>query len=656
MVAIFDRCVAHVCSQITASSSGDSDQIDEVQLIERESLHATQRAGFAPAPIEPGINSILAKFQLFVANQPDSPAITFEGNTLSYAELDRLSTAFGSGLCAYGVQAGDRVGVCLERSLELVPVLAGILKCGATYVPIEPSAPYERQRFIVRNAGLRVLVTSRDDFAADPGVAIVSPWRLSEASAQTGHCYGHDDSAVPAYIIYTSGSTGRPKGVLISQQSVLSLIKGLTSDLALSHDDRWTFFHSAAFDFATWEIWGCLLTGGHLFVVPYFVSRSPDEFLQLLSEHRITVLNQTPTAFLQLQAADQARRSDLAVRLVIFGGETLDARSLLPWMNRRPGSTCRLVNMYGITETTVHVTAELVTRQHALRGARTVGPPIRGWSVYIKDEAGRHLPSGLAGEIYVGGSGLAVGYWNNDEENRSRFAVDSLTGERLYRSGDRGRLRPDGRLDHLGRLDNQVKLRGFRIELDEIRAVMMELDGVKVAQVVLREPTAGRPGEASIEAFVVGSGRRGSDIRAELRGRLPDYMLPSRISVLDRLPLTTNGKFDIGAALLAADSLAFDETTPAQGDKTSTVTSTEKFGLTIAALWSETFGQNISPSDNFFDLGGNSLMAVRLANSMRKLNCPVASVRNIYIHQTPDQLARVWREQATAEAAAPPRV
>lgn len=648
MVAVFDRCVAHVYAQFAASSRGGPKQIDDVQLVAREKPDPAQHDGFAPTLAEPDSRGMIAEFQRFATEQPDAPAITFEGKTLNYAELDRLSTTFGLGLRKYGVRAGDRVGVCLERSLELVPVLAGVLKCGAIYVPIEPSAPSERQQFIVRDAGLRVLVTSRDDLAADSDVVVVSPSRLAEVAAQTDSCVSHDDPSIPAYIIYTSGSTGRPKGVLIAQQSVLALIRGLSGDLTLSPDDRWTLFHSAAFDFATWEIWGCLLTGGHLFVVPYFVSRSPDEFLQLLSQHRITVLNQTPTAFAQLQAADEAQRLDLDIRLVIFGGEALDASSLLPWMNRHSGSHCRLVNMYGITETTVHVTAELVTRRHALRGARTVGPPIPGWSVHIKDVAGRHLPPGLAGEIYVGGSGLAVGYWNNDEENRFRFAVDELTGERLYRSGDRGRIRPDGRLDHLGRLDNQVKLRGFRIELDEIRSVMLELDDVKVAQVIFREPTAGRPEEASIEAFVANSGRRGGDIRAELRDRLPDYMLPSRITLLDKLPLTANGKFDVAAALEAAERLASDEPPSPHGGKVFAATDAEEYDLTISALWSNVFGQDISPTDNFFDLGGNSLMAVKLASSMKKLNCPVASVRDIYVHQTPDQLAKVWREHAGA--------
>jgi non-ribosomal peptide synthetase component F len=204
-------------------------------------------------------------------------------------------------------------------------------------------------------------------------------------------------------VIYTSGSTGRPKGVVVPHRNVIDLIAATRENFGFGPADVWTLFHSAAFDFSVWEIWGCLTTGGHLVVVPYWTSRSPDDFLQLLARERLTVLNQTPAAFAQLQQAEGRAPAELALRLVIFGGEALDARMLLPWFDRHPESACRVVNMFGITETTVHVTAETITRCHALGGSRAVGRPIPGWHVYVMDAQRRHVPPGVAGEIYVGG-------------------------------------------------------------------------------------------------------------------------------------------------------------------------------------------------------------------------------------------------------------
>jgi amino acid adenylation domain-containing protein len=639
MVETFDGCVSFVMKQLAEATAGSARAADSIRLVEVEAL---VEAGGEAETASSG-EGIIEALRRFVADQPDSPAITFQDETLTYAEFDCLSSRMAASMKALGVRRNDRVGVCLERSLELVPVLAAILKCGATYVPIDPAAPQARRDFIIRDSDISLLITSGGDSPADSKVETAHPSALGQAgsAASEGAFAGGNG---PAYIIYTSGSTGRPKGVLIAQQSVLALVDALAADLTLSPADRWTLFHSTAFDFATWEIWGCLLSGGHLFVVPFFVSRSPDQFLQLLADRRITVLNQTPTAFSQLQAADQEGRHDLCSRLVIFGGETLDPRLLLPWMDRYPGSACRIVNMYGITETTVHVTAEPVTRQHALARSRTVGAPIRGWSVQIKDSKGRDLPRGLTGEIYVGGSGLALGYWNNPEEDAARFVIDDASGRRLYRSGDRGRLRPDGRLDHLGRMDNQVKLRGFRIELDEIRSVILDLPGVAHAMVILREQEQ----EASLEAFVIATGRTGAEIRADLFRILPDYMIPARVSVLDHFPLTVNGKFDVEAALSAADRQAADEPAQPHGQGQLAPADSDELAETIATQWSGVFGQAVTPADNFFDLGGNSLIAVKLAALMRKLNCPVGSVRDIYVHQTPDQLAQAWRDQIPA--------
>jgi amino acid adenylation domain-containing protein len=246
----------------------------------------------------------------------------------------------------------------------------------------------------------------------------------------------------------------------------------------------WTFFHSSAFDFSVWEIWGCLLTGGRLVVVPYEVSRDPERFRDLLAAEGVTVLSQTPSAFAQLLTVPPA---DLAVRLVVFGGEPLDARMLLPWFDRHPEPACRMVNMFGITETTVHVTAQTVTRGQALAGSRSVGPALPGWHLYVLDPAGRLVPPGVVGEIYVGGAGVALGYVDRPELTAERFLPDPYAAATMYRSGDRGRWRGDGVLEYLGRRDGQIKIRGYRVELGEIEGAIGEQAGVRQAVVQERD-------------------------------------------------------------------------------------------------------------------------------------------------------------------------
>ncbi|WP_168356051.1 non-ribosomal peptide synthetase [Sphingomonas gei] len=639
MIESFDRSVSFVLRQLKSSETQRS--ADEILLVDSEELVTTQKGSTVPAAALMG-DSLIGALQALVASQPDASAITFQDDTLTYAEFDQLSSRYADAIRSLGVRKNHRVGICVERSLELVPLLAAVLKCGATYVPIDPSTPTDRKEFIIADAEMSLLIVSHPESSLCASVRTVQSSALLETDVAAALSDEVANRPAQAYIIYTSGSTGRPKGVLIPQKNVLALVEALRGRLELSSQDRWTLFHSTAFDFSTWEIWGCLLTGGHLFVISYFLSRSPEGFLQLLADQKITVLNQTPTAFSQLQDAFLARRPDLQLRLVIFGGETLDASTLLPWMNSYLCSDCRVFNMYGITETTVHVTAELITRKHALACSRAVGAPIDGWSVYIKDPLGRLLPRGLTGEIYVGGHGLATGYWNNPDENEARFATDETSGQRLYRSGDRGRLRPDGRLDHLGRLDNQVKLRGFRIELDEIRSVILQVAGVSGSMVILREPEGGN---SFLHAFVTGSGPDVRHIRAEISRALPDYMIPRKISVLERFPLTVNGKFDAAMALNVTDRQPVEEVSWSPADDRQAEGDTDELGVMLARSWSSVFGQAVSASDNFFDLGGDSLMAVKLAAIMRELNCPFGTVRDIFVYQTPNRIAQEWYDQ-----------
>lgn len=577
--------------------------------------------------------------ELFAAHariHPGSPALADGARRMSYAELDARANLLARGLRAMGVRDREHVGTCLERSADLVMALLGVLKAGAVYVPMDPGYPSERLAHAVSDAGLRVVIGMPAEFPARAGVRVITPADLMDLGADGQ--VGPPESAVaatdPAYIIYTSGSTGRPKGVVVPHANVVALIDATQAEYQLGQDDVWSLFHSSGFDFSVWEIWGCLLTGGQLVVVPFWVSRTPHEFRALLAGEKVTVLSQTPSAFGQLLTADRAQPATLAVRLVVFGGEALDARMLLPWFDRYPESACRVVNMYGITETTVHVTAETLTRRHALNRSRSVGRPLPGWQVYVMDSEQRPVPPGVAGEICVGGAGVALGYLNRPELSSQRFRPDPRTGQRIYRSGDKGRMLPDGRLEYLGRLDRQVKVRGFRIELDEIRAVLLESPEVVAAAVVVTNSSPEDPAGARIDAYVVlaDAAASAADARRRTTRILPDYMRPATITPVPVLPLTTNGKLDVSQlpAPGVADVAAAVDAPPSGAGG---------FARALLATWTAAFGQAVGLDDNFFELGGNSLFAIKLAAAMREQGWPPIPIREMYRNPTIRQLA-----------------
>lgn len=593
-------------------------------------------------------------FEARAAGQPESVALIDESGQLTYRELDERADLLSAGLTALGVAPGVRVGICLERSARLVAAMLAVLKADAVYVPMDRACPAERLAYTVQDASLPLVVSDLPTFPDVRGTRLVTPDDLAEAGSAALAAPGTPSpptarrgAEAPAYIIYTSGSTGRPKGVVVPHRNVAALLAATATAFELSSDDCWTLFHSSAFDFSVWEIWGALLTGGRLVVVPYWVTRSPEDFHDLLHRRRISVLNQTPSAFTQLAEAGRSRDPLPALRLVVFGGEVLDPRPLLPWIDRYPH--CRMVNMFGITETTVHVTAQDVTRAEAAAGSRSVGRPIPGWHVHILNEDGHEAPPGEPGEICVGGAGLALGYLGRPALTAERFVPDPFHGGRMYRSGDRGRLLPDGRIEHLGRLDNQVKVRGFRIELDEIRIVLAQHPSVAAAAVVVGGGPAAR---ARLDAYVVLAGDRpdpdwSRQMREHAAAALPDYMVPATFTVVERFSLTPNGKLDPSQFPDPVITDAADRTSatcragdsPSSGRSTHTAGTAGGLADALAELWSKVLGVPASADDNFFTLGGNSLLAVEIRTAARERGLPVFSVRELYQSQTPRKLA-----------------
>jgi amino acid adenylation domain-containing protein len=647
---------------VGAGSVGDLSLVREAALPAGDaSPSVTDQSDRATAPdVVPRLD---ARFAEIALERADAVALTDGDRSVTYADLDEDATRLAAGVAALGVRPGDRVGICLDRSADLVAAMIAVLRASATYVPMDPAYPDDRLRYTADDAGLRLVITLRDSFPSVDGVAVVTPGELRAGGGAAPVPSGDADDA--AYVIYTSGSTGPPKGVVVAHRSVQALIDATRDDFGLGPGETWTLFHSSAFDFSVWEIWGPLLTGARLVVVPYWATRDPQEFWSLLQRERVTVLNQTPSAFRQLDDVDARRDERLAVRLVVFGGEPLDTHRLTGWLDRYPERDCRLVNMFGITETTVHVTSRTVRRAEALATSRSVGRAIRGWSVTVRDDRLRPLPVGFPGEILVGGIGLAMEYLGRPELTSQRFVRDPWTGQTLYHSGDLGCLRPNGEIDHLGRIDTQVKLRGFRIELGEIAAALESVPGVVTAAVVVGGDVTNDPAGARLDAYVVLDGAELRTLRERAERLLPVHMVPATFTPLPALPLTTNGKLDVralpdpflapGANHLPAAVAVTDQGTSALEDPPATAPresantpTTATLAKRMCALWQDLLGVPVALHDNFFELGGNSLLAVRLATAMRDAAMPALPLRLLYINATPSSLAAALEEVPVA--------
>lgn len=441
--------------------------------------------------------SLVQLFDAQVKRLPDAVALVFEDEQLTYQALDRRANQLAQYMQQLGVGTETLVGICLERSLDIVICLLAILKAGGAYVPIDPAHPRERLAYMINDSQMSIILTSQRLKAQLPAFAghVLCLDEMGALLAQQSVEALTQSSGASnlAYVIYTSGSTGLPKGVFIEQQNVASLLQTTHEHFHFSCNDTWTFFHSYAFDFSVWEIWGALVFGGRLVVVPYWTARSPEAFRNLLSQQQVTILNQTPSAFNQLIQVEMntGQPALSALRLIIFGGEALDLQSLRPWIRSYGSTQPLLVNMYGITETTVHVTLYPLTASDIEQPSGSIiGQPLAGWQLYVLDRYLQPVPIGVPGELYVGGAGVARGYLERAELTAERFIPDpfsSTPGARLYKTGDLARCLPTGQFEYLGRIDHQLKIRGYRIELGEIEAVLKQHPVVRDAVVTAHE-------------------------------------------------------------------------------------------------------------------------------------------------------------------------
>ncbi len=594
------------------------------------------------------------RFERHAAETPDAPAISFDAAGLSYGELNARANQLAHRLRELGAGAETLVALFLEPSIEMIVSILGVLKAGAAYVPLDPEYPSDRIAFVLEDTAAPLVVTQRALLDRLPPSAATDVCLDRDATVLAALPTANPEPlATPenlAYVIYTSGSTGRPKGVLVEHRNVARLFTATDEWYGFGPSDVWVLLHSYAFDFSVWEIWGALAYGGRLVLSPLWTTRSPQALAELVAAEGVTVLNATPSLFVTVQEDLLEVAARLALRFVIFGGEALAPAALRPWYERLGEAAPTLVNMYGITETTVHVTYRPLSVADCARESSPIGVPIPDLSLHLLDPSGAPVPLGVAGELFVGGAGVARGYLNRPELTAERFIENPFGPGRLYRTGDVARRLPDGELDFRGRIDDQVKIRGFRIELGEIQAAIREVGGVADTAVLAVEAS---PGDTRLVAYLVAEGAaaaagaealRGA-VLAHLEDRLPAYMLPASIMVIDRLPLTRNGKTD----RKALPSPVWE--TQAAPDDRAPQTPTER---RIAEIWQTVLGvPTVGAEDNFFNLGGHSLLAARVVTQTRKACQVELSVRALFEQPTLSAFAALVDAARPAGAPAP---
>ncbi|PGL51783.1 MULTISPECIES: non-ribosomal peptide synthetase [Bacillus cereus group] len=578
---------------------------------------------------------------------PNTIAVTYEQEKITYKELNERANQLAHYLQKKGVGPDTLVGICVERSLEMIVGILGVLKAGGAYVPLDPTYPEQRLQYILEDASIQLFVTQESLKELKWLPENVESICLDRDQDEIGK----ESKTLPlsnvgpknlAYVIYTSGSTGNPKGVMIEHHNVIRLFKSTDCWYQFNEKDTWTLFHSYAFDFSVWEIWGALLYGGKLVVVPYWISRSPKDFYQLLVEEEVTVLNQTPSAFRQLirVCEQEDKNKNLQLRYVIFGGEALEPISLLPWFQRYGEKNPQLINMYGITETTVHVTYYPITLddvQHASRS--NIGKRIPDLEVYILDAYQQPVPIGVDGELYIGGAGLARGYLNRPELTAERFISHPFSSDpkaRLYRTGDLARYLPDGNLDYRGRIDYQVKIRGFRIEIGEIESTLHTYVYVKEAVVIVRED---QPGDKRLVAYVVGDGNV-DGWREYLKAKLPSYMVPSGFVAMEAIPLTANGKVD-------REALPMPEEKQINSECVGPRNSNEQI---LTTIWKRVLGvKKVGIYDNFFEIGGDSILSIQIISQASQVGLKLTP-KQMFECPTIAELAQVAIETQGVQA------
>jgi len=556
----------------------------------------------------PKEKTVVDLFEQQVSRTPNKVAVSFQGQSITYIELNKKSEKLAWLLQQKGVTANQIIGLFTERSIETVIGMLAIIKAGGAYLPLDIDYPVERINYIIKDSGINLMLTTGNlldkiDYEIE-SICIENADRI----VQTDNVLKQVTPTDLCYIIYTSGTTGNPKGVMVEHRNVVRLLFNDAFQFNFNEDDVWTMFHSHCFDFSVWEMYGALLFGGRVIIIPKVKAIDTRGFLQLLKDEKVTVLNQTPSAFYNLIKEELAQPVHaLHLKYVIFGGEALFPAKLKGWYNIYPD--VQLINMFGITETTVHVTYKEIGSYEIDNNISNIGKPIPTLSVYILDEHKNIVPKGVTGELYVGGAGVSRGYWGKEKLTGEKFIPNPFkTGERLYKSGDAARILDSGDVEYIGRIDNQIQLRGFRIELGEIESRLAEHEEIEKAVAILKTQDENN----YIAAYYVANQPISTTkLRQFLTDKLPDYMVPAYIIHLTQLPLTVNGKLDRSALPNHEVKIDSDFERAQNGIQQQ-----------LISIWSDVLQveeEKISVNINFFELGGHSINIIKLNNKINEL-------------------------------------
>nr|WP_178075078.1 non-ribosomal peptide synthase/polyketide synthase [Pseudomonas sp. 1239] len=637
-----EQIARHFANLLNALVQDPQRRIAELAVLQAQEQQQIVQAWNPQAAAYPGERCIHERIAEQAEQSPHAIAVVCGEQALSYQQLNQRANQLAHRLRERGVGPDVRVGLAVERSLEMVVGIVGILKAGGAYVPLDPEYPQDRLAYMIEDSGITLLLTQAHlelPAAASVERVILESGQAWLEGCSTANPVNHTTPANLAYVIYTSGSTGKPKGTLLAHHNVMRLFDATQDWFAFDSSDVWSVFHSYAFDFSVWELFGALLHGAKAVVVPREVARSPQDFHALLVREQVTVLNQTPSAFKQLVPVACASPSPLALRYVVFGGEALDVASLKPWFERFGDRQPQLINMYGITETTVHVTYRPLSLADLEQdGVSPIGAVIPDLSWYLLDSDFNLVAPGCQGELHVGQAGLARGYHQRAALTALRFVPDPFDtsaqgGGRLYRTGDLARYRGDGVIEYVGRIDHQVKIRGFRIELGEIEARLQAHAAVREAVVLDIDGATGK----QLVAYLLTSAPATAELRAALRehlkATLPDYMVPAHLVFLDAWPLTGNGKLD-RRALPKPDASQLQQ---------AYVAPQSELEQQIAAIWAGVLKlEQVGLTDNFFELGGDSIVSIQLVSRARQAGIHFTP-KELFQHQTVQGLATVAR-------------